>query len=104
MQEEPKITIVGAVYKTVVTSGDAFQRKIEQKQLEEKRVEQAVRRREALATSDNTPKPGKDVIDLSKRAASRVEAKPDTAPDPAPTSASTAPPPPTRGQAVNTLA
>lgn len=103
-QEQQKITIVGAVYETVTTNGDAFQRQIRQKQLEEKRAEQIQRTREVLET--NQPN-NSDVVDLSAAATERAQAA-DKAPAAAPEQkAAPAPEPapaPARGQSLNTIA
>lgn len=107
MQEQPQITIVGAVYKTVVTSGDAFQHKIEQKQDAEKRAEEDLRKREILSTVATTAKQDRDVVDLSKGAAAQPAPSASVSPKavaPA-TQPVTAPPSSTgRGQTLNTVA
>lgn len=69
MQDQEKVTIVGAVYQTVNTNGDAFQRQVEQKQREEKRVEQAQRTQEMLQASQSA----QDVVELSSAATERVQ-------------------------------
>ena len=98
MQEQERVTIVGAVYNTVNMNGDAFQRQVEQKQREEKRVEQAQRTREILQ-----PTPTKDVVELSAEATERVQEAPEAertpqAPQKEPSSD------PVRGNAIDAIA
>lgn len=99
------MTIVGAVYETVITNNVAFQRKIEEKQQQEKRIEQAVRTREML-----TPKTGPEdtVSTKSAKAADAPVSEPKAAapadknptPVPSPATASNSP----LGQTLNTVA
>lgn len=100
MQEDQRVTIVGAVYKTVTTNGDAFQRQIKQKQLEEKRAEQVQRTQEVLQPE----KSSQDVVELSTTASGRAR----SAQDSRATQSVEAPPPvePTssRGQSLDTVA
>lgn len=104
MQEQPKITIVGAVYKTVVTNGDAFQHKIEQKQDAKKQAEAELRKREILSTGAKAAKQNQDVVDLSKTAETKPAASDNVAPEAATQPVVTPSPSTGRGQTLNTVA
>ena len=97
-EEQTKVTIVDAVYRTVVTNGIAFQRQVQEKQQEERQAEAAERKQELRAKQAAKS----DVLELNKQAQEMTQAQ---TPAPAPEAPAPEPAPePSRGQTVDAVA